>query len=254
MAVRLHIGTSGWSYKHWHGLFYPEDLKPAKFLEYYFTKFDCVELNSSFYHLPLKTTVEGWLKRTPDQFIFCPKLSRYITHQLRLLNTREALFRYFDIFDALKKKIGPVLIQLPPGLPFDKSRTEAFFGILTDKFHGYRFAVEIRHKSWINEEFFEMLEKSGLAFVIADSGNRYPYFEKITTDFVYLRFHGNGQLYASDYSNAELDFYSGKINSWLAENKEVWVFFNNDVHGYALNNAIKLKEFTVLKMEGQFLI
>lgn len=250
MVVRLHVGTSGWSYKHWNGLFYPGNLKPAKYLEYYFTKFDCVELNSSFYHLPLKTTVEGWLNRTPDQFIFCPKLSRYITHQLRLLNTREPLSRFFEVFDALKLKTGPVLIQLPPGLPFDQVRTEEFIGILTEKYRGYRFAIEIRHKSWLNEVFFTLLEKTGIALVFADSGNRYPYYERLTTDFVYIRFHGNGQLYASDYSDAELDFYSGKIGSWLAEKKEVWVFFNNDIHGYALNNALKLKEFTELKTAG----
>lgn len=231
-------------------MFYPGDLKPAKYLEYYFTKFDCVELNSSFYHLPLKTTVKGWLNRTPDQFIFCPKLSRYITHQLRLLNTDEPLSRFFEVFEILKPKTGPVLIQLPPGLPYDQSRTEDFIDILTKYYPGYRFAVEIRHKSWLNEEFFNLLEKTGIALVFADSGSRYPYYERTTTDFVYLRFHGNAQLYASDYSDVELDFYSNKIRSWLAEDKEVWVFFNNDINGYALNNAVKLKEFTESKTAG----
>jgi len=144
--------------------------------------------------------------------------------------------------------MGPVLIQLPPGLPYDQSRTETFFNILTKKFSTFRYAVEIRHKSWIHDDFFGQLQKFNIAFTIADSGNRYPYYEKVTTDFAYLRFHGNGQLYASDYSDPELDFYSSKIAGLITGNKDVWVFFNNDIHGYAINNAIRLKELTESKI------
>lgn len=248
MSDKLHIGTSGWSYKHWHGIFYPDDLSPLKYLEHYFSRFDCVELNSSFYHLPRKSTVEGWLNRTPSNFIFCPKLSRYITHHLRLQNTDEALARFFDIFESLKAKTGPVLVQLPPNLPYEKERTDAFLKLLSDKYGDYRFAIEIRHKSWINDEFFTVLEKAGIAFTIAESGNRYPYYEKLTADFVYLRFHGSGQLYSSNYSDPELDYFSSMIKGWLHDNKEVWVFFNNDAHGYAISNSMRLKEITDSKI------
>jgi uncharacterized protein YecE (DUF72 family) len=201
-----------------------------------------VELNSSFYHLPLKSTVQGWFNRTPESFVFCPKLSRYVTHQLRLLNPEEPLSRFFDVFEPLKSKTGPVLIQLPPGLRYDSERTRIFFEILTGCYSDYRFAIEIRHSTWINDEFFTMLKKSNIAFTIADSGSRFPYHEEITADFIYLRFHGNGQLYASDYSEPELDSYSVKISKWLNEKKEVWIFFNNDIHGYALKNAVRLRE------------
>src|SRR5512133_3312412 len=238
----IHIGTSGWSYKHWHGIFYPEEVKPAKYLEYFISRFDCVELNSSFYHLPLKTTVEGWMNRTPDNFSFCPKLSRYITHQLRLKNSEEPLNRFFGIFDIMKSRLGPVLIQLPPGLPFDKLKASAFFDLLTGNYGDYRYSLEIRHKSWLSDEAFGLLEKHGIAFTIADSGDRYPYYERITTDFVYIRFHGNGQLYASDYSNDELSQFALKILSWSKKQKEIWIFFNNDINGYAIRNALKLRE------------
>ncbi len=244
----LHIGTSGWSYKHWHGLFYPEDHKPAKYLEFYYTRFSCVELNSSFYHLPLKKTVEGWYKRTPDHFIFCPKMSRYITHQLRLKDPEDPLSRFFDVFEPLKPKTGPVLIQLPPGLPFEAERTRKFLQIVSETYSDYRFTIEIRHKSWINDEFFSMLRHTNIAFTLADSGGRYPWHEEITANFVYLRFHGNGQLYASDYSEPELDFYSVKIAQWLREKKDVWIFFNNDIHGYAIKNAERLSELVEAKI------
>ncbi len=110
----LYIGTSGWSYKHWSEVFYPKDIKPDKYLEFYITKFSCVELNSSFYHLPLKTTVSGWIRRTPGTFMFCPKMSRLITHQLQLTNAEGAAQNFFEAFEGLKARLGPFLIQLPP--------------------------------------------------------------------------------------------------------------------------------------------
>lgn len=245
-STGLYIGTSGWSYKHWSEIFYPQDIKPDKYLEYYTTKFTCVELNSSFYHLPWKTTVTGWMKRTPDTFTFCPKLSRYITHQLRLVNIEGALKKYFDVFEAIKKKLGPVLIQLPPGLSYDKSLICNFLDLIKEQYSHYRFAIEVRHESWIKDNFFDLLDHYGIAFVIADSGNRFPYYETVTADFVYLRFHGCEQLYASDYSETDLKLYAEKIINWLNEDKEVWVFFNNDYHGFAVKNAEKLREIVYL--------
>jgi len=238
----FHIGTSGWSYKHWSGIFYPENMKPDKYLEYYSTRYHCVELNSSFYHLPLKTTIAGWIKRTPVSFKFCPKMSRFITHQLQLANIEEALGKFFDVFEEMKEKLGPVLVQLPPGLPYDKSRVSNFLEIIRNLYGQYRFAVEVRHKSWINDEFFDQLSHYGTAFVIADSGKRFPYYEAVTADFVYLRFHGRDHLYASDYSENDLRPYAEKISHWLHENKKVWAFFNNDFHGFAVRDANIFRE------------
>lgn len=238
----LFIGTSGWSYKHWTDIFYPANIKPAQYLEYYITKFDCVELNSSFYHLPRKTTVDGWLRRTPDTFRFCLKLSRFITHQKRLVDCEEALKRFFDLFEDMKMRLGPILIQLPPGLSYDQSLISDFYDLLKARYNAYRFAVEVRHKSWITDNFFELLSRHGVAFVIADSGDRFPYYEAVTAGSVYLRFHGPDALYASDYGESDLRRYAEKILNWLGTDHEVWVFFNNDFHGFAVRNALRLKE------------
>lgn len=241
-STNLHIGTSGWSYKHWAEIFYPKEIKPDKYLEYYITKFGCVELNSSFYNLPLKTTVSGWMNRTPETFRFCPKLSRFITHQMQLVNVERGVWKFFDIFEGMKNRLGPVLIQLPPVLQYDKSLICNFFDLLKESYNQYRFAVEIRNKSWLNDIFFDLLSQHGIAFVVADSGDRYPYYETVTTGFAYLRFHGREQLYASDYREDDLKLYAEKIKLWLNEGKEVWVFFNNDYHGFAVRNAERLGE------------
>ncbi len=238
----LYIGTSGWSYKHWAGIFYPDTIKSNRYLEYYIKQFGCVELNSSFYHLPKKDTIKGWIERTPADFKFCPKLSRFITHRLHLLNSEESLRKFFDLFDEMRSRLGPILIQLPPGLLYKRSLIVDFFNILKEQYEGYRFAIEVRHKSWINDEFLTILNQYGIAFVIADSGKRYPYFEAVTTDFVYIRFHGHEALYASDYREQELQAYAYKIMSWKSANKDVWVFFNNDFNGFAVKNAKRLRE------------
>jgi uncharacterized protein YecE (DUF72 family) len=240
--MKLHIGTSGWSYRHWSGIFYPPQIKPDKYLEYYITMFSCVELNASFYHLPKEMTVTGWVKRTPETFKFCPKLSRFITHQRKLQHVEDSLQRYFEVFEEMKSRMGPVLIQLPPGMKFDRQLTADFLEVLIKQYDSYRFAFEVRHKSWITDEFMAMLADHAMAFVIADSGRRYPYYEAVTADFVYLRFHGHEMLYASDYGDAALAQYAVKIVHWLDEGKEVWIFFNNDFHGYAVQNALRLKE------------
>jgi uncharacterized protein YecE (DUF72 family) len=241
-SMDLYIGTSGWSYEHWHGIFYPEDLRSDKYLEFYTTRFSCVELNSCFYHLPLKKTAEGWMNRTPESFKFCPKLSRFITHQMQLMSIEGAMEKFFAVFAEMKEKMGPVLIQLPPGLLYDEQRMRYFFELIKEEYSQFRFAVEIRNKSWINDNFFGLLKSYGIGFVIADSGKRYPYYETVTADFVYLRLHGREQLYASDYSENDLKQYAEMVSVWLDDNKKVWVFFNNDYHGYAVKNAEKLKE------------
>jgi uncharacterized protein YecE (DUF72 family) len=238
----LHIGTSGWSYKHWSGVFYPNDLKPAKYLEFYITRFDCVELNSSFYHLPLSTTVSGWMKRTREPFRFCPKMSRFITHQLRLMNVEAPLKKFFDCLEEMRPRLGPVLIQLPPGLSFDRIRLHDFLEILHSCYGEHKFAFEVRNRSWITDDFFDLIARNGMAFVIADSGRRFPYHEMVTAGFIYLRFHGHQQLYASDYNESELRSYADKIVNWRNEGREVWVFFNNDFQGYAVKNAERLRE------------
>jgi uncharacterized protein YecE (DUF72 family) len=238
----LHIGTSGWSYKHWAEVFYPKEVRPEKYLEYYSERFACVELNSSFYNLPRFTTVSGWMTRTPDMFRFCVKMSRLITHHLRLVSIEDPLKKFFKVFEVMKNKLGPVLIQLPPGLSYDRPLICGFLDLLKEHYSSYRYAIEVRSKSWIRDEFFDLLSKYEIAFVIADSGDRYPYHDTVTSDIVYLRLHGREQLYASDYSETDLRSYAEAIKTWLDDGREIWVFFNNDYHGYAVRNAERLKE------------
>ena len=236
----LFVGTSGWSYMHWSGHFYPEELKPDRYLEHYLKQFSSVELNSSFYHLPGRSVTEGWVRRTPADFRFCPKLSRFITHIKRLKDCEEAVEKFFAAFEPMQDKMGPVLVQLPPGLEYDRKLAEGFFNLLKSEFGRYRFAVEVRNSSWIIDEFFGLLRDYKIALVTADSGGRFPGHEALTAGFAYLRFHGPDKLYASKYGEEGLRDHAASIRIWLGEGREVWAFFNNDFNGYAPQDAATL--------------
>lgn len=239
---KIHIGTSGWSYKDWKGLFYPKKLKSTSWLTYYAQTFSITEINSSFYHLPKKQTVEGWVKKVPDHFLFCPKMSQYLTHFKHLKDPEETLHRFFDVFAPMSGKMGPVLLQLPPSLRFHYDTTAYLFQVLKEQYADYDFALEIRHKSWLEEESLELMRKFNIAFVIAQSGNRFPYAEHITAKHIYVRFHGPEGLYNSSYSNSVLQQFAGYFNQWSKQGHSVWAFFNNDFYGYAIQNGLKLIE------------
>ena len=238
----FYTGTSGWSYKHWKGVFYPKDCKPQEYLEYYTEYFHCVELNASFYRLPSRKTILDWKKRTPEDFTFCPKLSRYITHIKKLHDARDALSQFLDLFRGMKKKLGPILVQLPQNVHFHNPNIEEFCSLLR-KFKSFQFALEARHQSWHSKDAETLLSEKNIAWVISDSGGRYPSKEMVTADHVYLRFHGPGNLYASNYSSTTLKKYAKKTKKWLSEGKKVWAFFNNDAKGYAVKNAQQFRKF-----------
>lgn len=233
----LRIGTSGWSYHHWQGLFYPEKLPSGRWLEYYCQHFDTVELNSSFYHLPKLATFENWQKRTPENFLFSVKGSRFISHILKLNGAREPLQNLLDNTSGLKEKLGPILFQLPPNFGLDTERLKKFAKILsTDQ----RFAFEFRHESWFCDEVYNLLRKNNLALAISDTP-KYPLIFETTADFVYVRLHGHKVLYASKYSEAELQKWAEKVKGWLADDLEVFVYFDNDANANAIQNAQELK-------------
>ncbi len=242
MEHQIYIGTSGWSYRHWMKVFYPEDLKPSQFLEYYFKHFNSVEINSSFYHLPKIATVQRWKEISPPEFRFCVKLSRFITHRKKLSEVSEPLDRFFEVFESLRSKMGPVLIQLPPSMRWNRNLIENFLQELVNRFSGYQFALEARHSSWDNQKAVEILKFYGIAMVIAHSGKRFPYFEKSTANFSYYRFHGPAELYASNYSDKLLQEFAIKIKKDTEEGKTVWAFFNNDFGGFAIANARRLRQ------------
>lgn len=243
----IHVGTSGFSYADWRGVFYPEEVKPKTYLEYYASHFDCVEINASFYHLPKKKVVQGWYERTPSHFRFCPKMSRLITHTHHL-KSPDLLYAFFNVFEPLQQKMGPILIQLPPSLKFGAPQVEPFFHILKDRYSSYSFAIEARHPSWISEDAYGLLKKYGLEWVVADSANIYPSAPVVTGKIAYLRFHGPGALYSSDYPADILKKYALLARQWIQQKKKIWAFFNNDVQGYAVKNA---REFRHLLMGSQ---
>lgn len=240
MLKNIHIGTSGWSYKHWKGLFYPPELKPTEWLTFFAERYINTEINASFYYLPLKKTVEGWMEKVPASFKFCPKISRYITHIKRLKDPEETLEKFFKVFAPMKPKMGPVLVQLPPSLKFDYEVAEHFYSVTKKQYKGYYFAMEVRHDTWLAEESLTLMAKYDIAFVISQSGKRFPYAEHVTAKHIYVRFHGPRELYASSYSDEELHAFAKLFKQWQKEKHSVWAFFNNDVFGYALKDAVRL--------------
>lgn len=239
----IHIGTSGWSYKHWRERFYPKDVKAKDYLSYYAEQFSVSEINTSFYHLPKPDTIQNWVNTVNSRFKFCPKISRYITHMKKLNDPGDSLPSFFDSFDPFIKHLGPVLIQLPPFLAFNAEKVAIFFKAL-HQYKGYKFAIEPRHDTWLTDEAIALLTKHKIGFVIAESGKRWPYGEFITAKDIYIRFHGPDGSYASSYPNAVLKKYAKKMLQWEKEGHRIWTFFNNDGNAYAIQNAHTLVEYT----------
>jgi uncharacterized protein YecE (DUF72 family) len=240
---KFHIGTSGWSYKDWVEIFYPKKLRATDWLSHYAKTFDCTEINGSFYRLPQKQTVINWLIKVPKSFLFCPKISRYLTHFKKLQEPEEPLERFFSIFEPMRKQMGPVLIQLPKIVPFDYDITEHFYKLLKKKYSYYKFAMEVRHESWMTEDSHTLMAKYEISFVISHSGNHFPYAEEVTAKDIYFRFHGPGSLYNTKYNDAALRKYSVLFKKWLKQGHELWIFFNNDWYGYGIENALTLRKF-----------
>jgi uncharacterized protein YecE (DUF72 family) len=237
----VYIGTSGYRYFHWYGVFYPETLKQDKFLEYYSKFFDTVELNVTFYRLPEKKVFRGWYERTPQDFYFTVKASRTITHVKKLKSCEDAVTKFFDRIKELREKVGVILWQLPPSWKRDVIRLESFCTLLYEKFSSHRHVFEFRHQSWCCDDVYKILKRCNFGFCIADSPY-WPLVEKVTADFAYLRFHGSEALYASNYSISELKHWARKIKDWLRDGVSVYAYFNNDAEGYAVKNALTLKE------------
>lgn len=237
----IHIGTSGWSYKHWKGIFYPNEMSPADYIGFYANHFSVSELNGSFYKLPTQKTVQQWLTKVPDDFLFCPKMSRYLTHMKKLHDPEEPLQRFFNIFEPVKERLGPILIQLPDNVRFNEAVVTPFYELLHSDYADYRFAMEVRDASWFSEESLSLMKKHKVTLVFAQSG-RFPYYEEITAKDIFIRFHGPDSLYSSSYSDDVLREYASKFCEWVRQGHHVWAFFNNDVGGHALHNGAKLKQ------------
>ncbi|MBA3815524.1 MAG: DUF72 domain-containing protein [Parachlamydiaceae bacterium] len=234
--TKVYVGTSGFSYSHWKENFYPKGLPTKKWLEYYSREFSTVELNTTFYHLPLISTVNNWQKQVSDNFIYAVKASRYMTHQKRLLDCKASVDLFYDRMKLFKTKAGPILFQLPPSFKMDKERLIEFIKNLK-KSHDHVF--EFRHESWYVSEIYEILEKNKLALCITDlNGKLSP--EEITSNFTYLRLHGPKKAYQGSYGSKLKDWKS-KIEKWSTK-ISVYCYFDNDEKGYAIQDAKTLKD------------
>jgi uncharacterized protein YecE (DUF72 family) len=231
----IRIGCSGWSYEHWRGLLYPETGSSARWLALYAESFDTVEVNTTFYRLPPSSTVTGWAKRTPPEFCFAVKGSRYVTHVKRLREMSAGVARLEDRIAPLResRKLGPILWQLPPTFKRDDSRLAEALAALPDGRH----AFEFRHASWFDDGVYGLLATHGVALVVADRAPEPPTPWVDTADWSYLRFH-SGRGRNGNYSARELELWAERIaERW----QEGYVYFNNDWHGYAFRNALALR-------------
>jgi len=236
-----YIGTSGWIYSDWERKFYPRDLPSSEKLKYFSQYFNTTEINYSFYHLPRPQTFQKWYSQTPKAFIFSVKVSRFITHIKRMKGIKNSWERFYKNALFLKDKLGPFLFQFPPSF----KKTEDTLGRIRDfldsmKKVSLRIAFEFRNKSWIDKKFYKFLEKYNVAWVISDS-SCYPRDIISTADFVYLRFHGPKELFGSSYTLSELKKWSSLLKKYLSQGKDIFCYFNNDFHAYAIFNAKTLK-------------
>ncbi|HEY5753738.1 MAG TPA: DUF72 domain-containing protein [Chthoniobacterales bacterium] len=262
----IRIGISGWTYAPWRGVFFPENLPQKRELEYASRQVQTIEINGSFYSLQRPSSYQAWYEATPMQFVFSIKGSRFITHLRRLKEVEKPLANFLASgVLRLREKLGPFLWQLPPNFVYDRERLEAFFQLLPRRsdeaaalgrrhdnrlrfrawtqpggIRSLRHALEVRHESFENKAFIELLRRHQIALVVSDGGGKWPLLEDVTADFVYVRLHGAEELYASGYTEAALDTWAGKIRRW-ARSGDVFVYFDNDQKVHAPFDAIALR-------------
>jgi uncharacterized protein YecE (DUF72 family) len=231
--AHYYVGTSGWHYNDWRGRFYPPKLPKAQWLEFYARHFTTLELNNTFYRLPKDTVFQKWYDTSPGGFVFSVKVSRFITHIKRLQDCEDEVNKFMSRATLLKEKLGPLLYQLPPGLHRDDERLINFLSILPREL---KHVIEFRHESWLNEEVFEILRRYHAGFCVFDMPKlTSPLIA--TADFAYIRFHGSGSLYSSCYGDEELADWAKEISEMAKDPEAVYIYFNNDVQGFALKNA-----------------
>jgi uncharacterized protein YecE (DUF72 family) len=234
----VHIGTSGWHYKHWLGPFYPEKLPASRMFEHYARHFHTVELNNSFYRLPAESAVTAWREMSPPGFCFAMKGSRYLTHMKKLKDPQAGIEKFMERADLLGSKLGPILFQLPPFWEVNLPRLEEFLETLP---RHHRYAFELRNATWRTEAVYKVLRKHRAAFCIYElAGFRSDFTE--TTDFTYVRLHGPGGAYQGSYDSGTLHQWAERIRSWQRELHAVFVYFDNDQAGYAVHNAAELRQ------------
>jgi uncharacterized protein YecE (DUF72 family) len=235
--MTVYIGTSGWQYKHWRDRFYPRTPRVPDELAFYAARFQTVEANGTFYRLPEASTFEDWAARTPDDFVFAMKASRFLTHIRRLNEPRDAVERMMERASKLGGKIGPVLLQLPPDFRCDIRRLEGAL-VAFDKFApGVRVAAEFRHDSWFVDDVRRVLEQHDAAFCIADRGSRLITPAWRTAGWGYWRFHEGRASPRPCYGRSSLSARAVTIRDLFGSESNVYAYFNNDALACALRDA-----------------
>lgn len=286
MAGKIHIGISGWRYAPWRGVFYPPDLTQDRELEFASRALPTIEINGSFYSLQRPESYAAWYEATPPGFVFSVKGNRYITHILRLREIEKPLANVFasGVFN-LREKLGPFLWQFPPSFRYNSDLVEHFLSLLPhdfeealslarkreprmqgrsrlaiDKNRKLRHVMEIRNESFVDDSFIALLRKYRVALVVADTAGKWPYREDVTSDFMYLRLHGEEELYASGYTEEALDRWAARIRAWSTgsepedakcvtdaspskrQSRDIYCYFDNDVKVKAPFDARRLIE------------
>jgi uncharacterized protein YecE (DUF72 family) len=281
---QLRIGISGWTYPPWRGVFFPAGWPQKRELEFASRQVNSIEINGSFYSLQRPSSYRAWYAATPPDFVFAVKGSRFITHMKRLRDIEVPLANFFasGLF-CLREKLGPILWQFPPMFSFDPNRLAAFFELLprdtgaasklarrhdarvkgraemkTDRVRPVRHAIEVRHPSFESAEFVKLLRAHDIGLVVADTAGKWPLLEDVTSNFVYVRLHGDKEIYVSGYTNAALEEWARKIKVWarggtpartrrlasptprVAGGRDIFVYFDNDVKVRAPFDAMTL--------------
>ena len=233
----VHVGCSGWVYRHWRGTFYPEGLPQKRWFGRYAEEFDTVEINASFYRLPLATTFAGWREKAPAGFRYAVKVNRFITHMKKLLDCEEAIDQFIALARPLGEKLGPLLYQLPPSLHKDLGRLDRFLARLP---RDLEHVVEFRHRSWYDQEVLGLLDRHGAGFVTHDLvGLKTPRWASGQT--AYVRFHGAAGKYRGRYSDDQMQDWADWLRDQLRQGRSAWAYFNNDIGGDAILDARNLK-------------
>jgi uncharacterized protein YecE (DUF72 family) len=238
MSVR--IGTSGWSYNHWTNVLYPPGLPAGRRLLRYTEVFDTVELNASFYRWPKDSTFAGWRDQLPEECTMSVKAHRGLTHYRRLGSPEPWIERFERCWQLLGDRRGVLLVQLHPEQQRDDARLDSFLRMVPASI---RTAVELRHPSWNVPDVYALLEKNRAAYVVM-SGADLACVPRATTDLVYVRMHGPepATMYTGSYTSDDLRWWAERVTEWVNEGRDVWMYFNNDLGGHAVRNALSLRE------------
>jgi uncharacterized protein YecE (DUF72 family) len=236
---RLYAGCSGWVYKDWRGVVYPAELPQRRWFEHYASMLDTVEINNTFYRLPTPEKVEGWAAQAPPGFVYALKLGQFGSHRMKLRDAATWLPNHLDRVERLGRSLGPTLVQLPPRWKRNVERLDEFLAAAPKHL---RWAVELRDESWLHDDVYETLRRHGAALCVHDLLADHPWV--ITTDWTYVRFHGPNALeekYHGLYGPERLAPIAQRVQRELDAGRDVYAYFNNDWHGFAVTDVMTIK-------------